>query len=372
MEPRERVLLAIDHQEPDRVPLALWGSAYGITDPLYFKLVKYLGLGKPLPPFRTRFGHSVNYYDDRILEALDIDVRHGWSGFTDLASPPAGGGKDAWGVGWKKSGIYLGPTVSPLTNATIETLETYPWPMVKQYMRTGELVQRVKTLKEKTKYAVIGRAIDSYGPLERSSQLRGYEKLMIDLVINPEFVDALVEKVTDTLCRGLEIYLDAAGTYLDILELPGDDYAAQNPLISPKMFDRFFAPAWRRIIHLVKDMAPHVKIMFHSDGRMEPFLSRLIDLGVDIFHCLEPFPNVDMAQINHDYGDKICFWGAIDIKQALQGDKARIKAEVNERIRDLAPGGGYVLAPANHLQPDIPPENVVSLFRIAKNLGAYH
>ena len=372
MQPRERVLLTINHQEPDRVPLALWGSAYGITDPLYFDLVKFFHLGKPLPPFRTRMGHSVNHYDDRILELLDVDVRHVWSGFTDLASPPAKGGKDAWGIGWKKSGIYLSPMISPLTDATIETLESYPWPKVEEYLRLGDLKTRAKFLKEETPYAVVGRAIDSYGPLERSSQLRGYGQLMLDLALNPEFVDAIVGKVTDILSRGMEIYLDAVGEYLDIFELPGDDYAAANPLISPKMFDRFFAPAWKRMINLVRDAAPHCKIMFHSDGRMEPFLGRLIDLGIDIFHCLEPMPNVDMAQIKKDYGEKLCFWGAIDIKQALQGDEARIEAEVQARIRDLAPGGGYVLAPANHLQPDVPPKNVAALFRIAKKLGSYH
>ena len=84
---------------------------------------------------------------------------------------------------------------------------------------------------------------------------------------------------------------------------------------------------------------------------MEPFLSRLIDLGVDVFHCLEPMPNVDMASIKATYGDRLCFWGAIDIKRTMPGDAAGIEQEVRERVRVLAPGGGFVLAPANHLQP---------------------
>jgi uroporphyrinogen decarboxylase len=156
------------------------------------------------------------------------------------------------------------------------------------------------------------------------------------------------------------------------MQLPMDDYAAKNPLIAPEMFDKFYAPFWRRMIRLIKEAAPHCKIWFHSDGRMEPFLSRLIDLGVDVFHCLEYFPGlVDMGQIKRDYGDKLCFWGGIDIKEALQGDVGRVQAEVKERIKALAPGGGYILAPANHVQPDVPAENLVALFSAARQYGEY-
>ncbi len=363
--------MAINHQQPDRVPAAIGGSAYGITDALYFELLKELNLGDPVPPFRRRLGHTVNYYDDRVLDALDSDVRHVWLGFADLGGPARGGATDAWGVGWTQAGIYLGPTNYPLENATLEDLERFPWPEVDQLVRRAELLERARVLKEKTDFAVVGRACDSYGPLERCNSLRRMDQFMIDLGKNPEFVTALVDKVTSVLCRLLEIYLDTAGAYLDLIELPGDDYAAANPLISPKTFDRFFAPAYRRIIGLIRQAAPHVKILFHSDGRMEPFLSRLIDLGVDVFHCLEPLPNVDLASVKAKYGDKLCFWGAIDIKQTMPGSVAGIEAEVQERVRVLAPGGGYVLAPANHLQPDVPARNVVALFEAARKYGKY-
>ena len=371
MDHRERVLTAVNHQEPDRVPTALWGSAYGLTDPLYSGLLQYLGLGNPVPPFRRRRGHTVNHYDDRVLDTLDIDVRHVWIGFTDLGGPPQGGGTDAWGVGWKQTGIYLGPTHHPLETATIEDLDAYPWPDVESFVRRDELRQRAKYLKERTDYAVVGRAVDSFGLLERACQLRRMDKFMVDLGLNKAFATALIGKVADVLYRLLEIYLDTAGPYLDIIELPGDDYAAQNPLISPRMFDKLFKAQWRRLINLVKEAAPHCRVLFHSDGRMEPFLSSLAEIGVDIFHCLEPLPEVDMAQVKRDYGDRLCFWGAIDIKQALRGDVARVEAEVKERISALGAGGGYVLAPANHLQPDIPPQNVVALFQAARKYGKY-
>jgi uroporphyrinogen decarboxylase len=371
MDSRERVYLAIEHQEPDRVPTALWGSAYGLTDPLYLKLVDHLGLEEPVAPFRQRRGHSVNHYDDRVLEALEIDLRHVWMGFTDLGGPPAGGGVDAWGVGWAQSGLYLSAQEHPLAGASLEDLETYSWPKVERYLRREEMRERARNLKEETSYAVVGRAVDSYGPLERAGLLRGYENFMLDLALNEEFVEQLVEKITGVLCRLIEIALDTAGEYLDIFELPGDDYAAQTPIIAPRMFDKYLAAPWARMIRLVKAAAPQCKVMFHSDGDMQPFLGRLIDLGVDVFHCLEPMPGVDMAQVKRDFGEQLCFLGAIDIKEALQGDKARVEAEVQARIRDLAPGGGYILAPANHLQPDVPPENVVALYEAARKFGRY-
>ena len=78
-----------------------------------------------------------------------------------------------------------------------------------------------------------------------------------------------------------------------------------------------------------------------------------------------------MQKIKATYGERLCFWGAIDIKQALTGDEAGVIAEVKQRIAQLAPGGGYVLAPANHLQPDVPAANVLTLFRAARTYGSY-
>ncbi|MGQ9568052.1 MAG: uroporphyrinogen decarboxylase family protein [Anaerolineae bacterium] len=371
MDHRERVLLALHHEEPDCVPTALWGSAYGLTDPLYFALVEYLGLGAPLPPFRRRKGHSVNYYDDRVLEALDVDVRHVWLGFTDLAGPPAEGGLDAWGVRWERKGLYLTAVGHPLREATEDDLERHPWPDPEHLVRLDEARERARFLKEKTDFAVVGRAVDSYGFLERACLLRGTEQFLMDLALNPGFAQALIGKIATVFQRLHALYLDAVGPYLDVLELPGDDYAAQTPLISPRMFEAFFKDRWKDLIDQVKAAAPQCKVLFHSDGHVEAFLDHLADVGVDAFHCLEPLPGVDMARVKREFGHRLCFWGAVDIKEALQGDIGRVRAEVRERVRTLAPGGGYVLAPANHLQPDIPPENVAALFAAARQYGRY-
>jgi len=371
MKPRERVLAAIEHTEPDYLPTALWGSAYGVTDPLYFELLKYFNLGDPVAPFRPSKGHTINYYDDRILERLDIDVRHASCGFTELGGPSAGGGKDAWGLQYDKKGLYLSAANSPLKDASLEDLQSYNWPEVERLIHREEFSERVKYLKEKTDFAVVGRAFDSFGPFERSCSLRSTENFLVDLSLNEQFAFFLIEKIADVHLKLLDLYLDIAGPYLDIIELPGDDYAAMNPIISPDMFDHFFVPSWDRIISLIKEKAPHLKILFHSDGNMQPFLGKLIQLGVDVFHCLEPLPNIDMVEIKNTYGNDLCFWGAIDIKDALQHDTETVTREVKKRIRILGEGGGYVLAPANHLQPDVPAKNVEALFKAAREFGRY-
>jgi uroporphyrinogen decarboxylase len=371
MEARERVLAAVEHREGDRVPLALWGSAHGVTDPLYFALLEELGLGEPVAPFRPRMGHTINYYDDRVLEALGVDVRHADLGFTDLGGPSAGGGTDAWGVRYEQRGLYLTAMSYPLGTAEVEELERYAWPRVRELVAAAAFGARARRLAEETPYAVVGRGYDSYGPFERCCSLRKTDEFLVDLAVNEAFAEKLIAKVVDVHCALLEIYLEAAGPYLDIVELPGDDYAALRPIISPAMFDRYFAPAWRRIIGVVREGAPRAKILFHSDGNMAPFLGRLVELGVDIFHCLEPLPGVDMGAIKARYGAQLCFWGAIDIKKAMTGDAAGVEAEVRERIAVLGPGGGYVVAPANHLQPDVPARNVVALGEAVRQWGRY-
>ena len=258
MDHRERVLTALAHQEPDRVPLALWGSAYGVTDGLYHNWLRELGW-EPLPPFRRRGGHTANYYDGRILDLVDADIRHVWLGSTDLASPPAEGGVDAWGVRWHKAGDYLFAGNPPLAQAEVEDMESYPWPQVASLVRKEELRERARYLRDETDYAVAARAVASYGPFEQACQLRGTEQFMIDLLTDEDFAVALIDKIVDVLHRWLEIYLDIIAADVDIMELPGDDYASQRaPLISPRLFDKYFKLHWQRLINLVKQASSQI------------------------------------------------------------------------------------------------------------------
>jgi uroporphyrinogen decarboxylase len=105
--------------------------------------------------------------------------------------------------------------------------------------------------------------------------------------------------------------------------------------------------------------------MLHSDGAIARLIPDFIDLGIDILHPLEPLPATDLLAVKAEYGDKITFLGGIDITHAMTGTQTDVIREVNRRITQLGPGGGYILAPSNHLQADVPPENVVTLFETA-------
>jgi uroporphyrinogen decarboxylase len=156
MNHRERVLAAVNHQEPDYVPLVVGGGAHTLTDPVYFDLLKYFNLGEPVAPFRRNMGHTSNYYDDRVMEALDMDVRHVWLGFTDLAGPTPDGGDDAWGIRYKRAGIYTQAVTYPLENATLDDLDAYAWPQPDQLVALRRTARTRPILKEHTDYAVVG------------------------------------------------------------------------------------------------------------------------------------------------------------------------------------------------------------------------
>ncbi|KLU60659.1 uroporphyrinogen decarboxylase [Peptococcaceae bacterium CEB3] len=368
---RERVLAALNHSQADRVPLALGGSWYGVTDNLYFNVLKKVGLEPSVPPFRPKLSHTVNYYDDRLLSALDVDIRHIWLGFSENGAPPSGGGTDNWGIEWVETEGYRGAKSHPLANATIDDLDKYNWPGMEGLDR-GQIRARIQEIRRSGEYAIAGRAVNSYGLFELCCLLRGHEQFNVDLLIEPDFARALVEKVADVFYRLTDCYLDAAGQDIDILELPGDDYADNRGLmISPQLFREFFAPHWQRLIALIKSRSPEIKVVFHSDGAISALLEDLIAIGVDVVHPLEPLPVTDQAAVKQAVQGRLVILGGVDIKEALSGSRDAIAVEVRQRLANLAQGGGYIFAPSNHLQHDIPPENLITLYREASELGRY-
>ena len=370
---RERVLAALRHEEADRVPVTLWGSYYALTDEAYFGLLRHFRLGDPTPPFRRAKPRNTNYLDDRILDHLQTDIRYVWSGFTDLGGAQPPDYTDAWGVQWERVGGYLTPASAPLAGAsTIDEIEEYPWPDAERYMRLDELRARLTQLTSDGRYAIAARAVNSYGPLEQASALRGREQLLMDLLLEPDLARAIVAKVSEVIARLYELYLDVAAPYVDLVELPGDDYAGnEHLLISPQLFDGIFKPALAHIVQSVKKVRSDLYVAMHSDGAIMRLLPAFVELGIDVVHPLEPLPANDLPAIKATYGDRLTFLGAIDIRDAMPGSLAGIEAEVKERIRTLAPGGGYILAPANHLQRDVPAQNIVALYDFARQYGRY-
>jgi len=372
MSSRERVLTSLYHQEPDRVPLALWGSYYSLQDQTYFKLLKYLKLGEPVSPFRRYKSRNSNYYDDRVLDILGTDTRYVWIGFTDLGGAHPDTLIDAWGVQWKRMGPNISAIDYPLANATIEDVENYKWPDPERYIDIDQLKERTKVLKKYGSHAIVARAVNSYGPFEQASELRGRAQFMIDMLLEPELAQMIIDKVTDVLVRLNEIYLDAVGKDIDIIEIPGDDYGGtEDLLISPTIFDKMLKPALERIVKPIKQYRKDLFVAFHTDGAIMKLLGEFSESGIDILDPIEPLPANDMGVIKKQFGTKLSFMGAIDIKKAMPGSIEDIEEEVKRRIHLLALKGGYILAPANHIQSDVPPENIVTLYDFGRKYGKY-
>lgn len=376
MTSRQRVLTALTHEEPDTVPLALGGGPYGIVDDLYLRLVKHLDLGRPVPPFRS--GHSISYMDDRLLEALGTDLRYCWPGL--LPNSPILPGDDddtfydSYGQVWKRALPYYYAGEGILKNASsVDDIERFVrWPDLSDPRWTSGVPERARDLKEGTDCFLVMRMAASHGPFQTACDLRSTETFLMDMALNPEFAQTLLDKVTSILEGLLRLAMQAGGGYFDMIELPGDDYAGNTrTIISPAMFRKFIKPCIARLVKAVKEHNPGIKVMLHSDGAIANLLPDIIALGIDVIHPLEPLPATDLTAVKEKFGKQVTFLGGIDISHAMPGGRKDVITETKRRIAQLAPGGGYILAPSNHLQADVPAENVVTLFETARQFGKY-
>jgi uroporphyrinogen decarboxylase len=376
MTPRQRVQTALAHEEPDIVPLALGGGPYGLVDDLYLRLVKHLDLGEPIPPFRI--GHSISYMDDRLLERLGTDLRYCWPGL--LPNSPVTHGEDddtfydSYGQVWKRVLPYYYTGEGILKEATgIDDIERLVrWPDLSDPRWTQGVTERARMLREQTDYFVVMRMVSSHGPFQTACDLRGTEAFLMDMALQPEFAHALLDKITTAIEGLLKLAMQTGGKYFDMVELPGDDYAGNtNLLVSPAMFRKFIKPCLERLIRVIREYAPGTKIMLHSDGAITKLLPDIISLGVDVIHPLEPLAATDLPAIKEQFGKQVSFLGGIDITHAMPGTRENVIAETKLRISQLADGGGYILAPSNHLQSDVPTENVITLFETVHEFGRY-
>ncbi len=368
MTPKQRVLNAINHKEVDRIPVDLGGTACNMVDAEYFEVKKYLGMTHEIQPYRK--GSNVCYYDEVILNHLEIDIRRVYAK-QDEKYPiykEDGTFVNEWGLIQRDAGLYVETVVNPMSDSEIGDIESYPFPVAKEMLDISEMKEEAKRLFEENKYAISLR-MPCNGIFEIACWLRGMENFMVDTMIDPEFAHALVEKVTDIQIEMYGYLLDEVGEMVDIVE-SGDDYGSQQSLlISPDAYREFIFPQRKRLYDFIKSKAPQAKIFFHSCGAIESIIEDLIEIGVDILNPIQTSASgMDIVTLKEKYGDRICFHGGVDTQKALKGNFFDVDKEVQTLIEVLGKNGGYILSSCNHLQLDIPPENVVRMFDIAKKI----
>lgn len=374
MTSRERVLCALNHEEPDRVPIFFGTSgATTMNTAAYDRLKHHLGLKTETRAFWRALQYAC--LDEEVMVRFHSDGR-------PLIPSPAPSTlsreiaedrfMDAWGITWQRQpgNHYFDIAVNPLREATVDDLESYAWPTVADPRRFAGLKDKARSIQE-AGYAVV--ALTGISPFEFGYMLRGMDQWFLDLASDHDFVHALMRKLTELMHSAAARLLEEAGEYIDVL-ITGDDLGSQKgPLLSAGMYRQLIKPYHAELISRLKQRTK-AKVFYHSDGDIYPLLGDLIEIGVDLLNPVQVSAKDmgDTARLKREFGDRLAFCGAIDTQSVLPyGTPADVRREVRRRIQDLAPGGGYILAAVHCIQPDVPPENVCALFEEAVVAGRY-
>ena len=374
---RERIVAAINHHEPDRVPV----DVTPLYD-FYIKLKKFLSIEID-EEVKYNFAMEVIPHPE-ILKKLGADiisVKLGSARNPKKVTYPNGFVQDEWGAIYRKvsqsgGGSYYEVQHAPLANASIEDLEKYPWPAADLPGRGEGAEAFAKDIYENTDLALMGRF---GGPIiEMGVYLLGFERWMVRAASEPEFAAAFLDKVTDVQIAFDRVGIQAAAKYLHILKVSGEDLGMQTrTLYSPRMFHGLILPRlkrrWQAARQLLDEINPSVKIMLHSCGSIRKFIPDLIEAGIQVLDPVQPHAaDMDSFDLKREFGEKLVFHGGIDIQQVLPfGTQQEVEEEVRARINAFAPGGGYILAPAHNVQADVPPANIVAMVQAAHLYGQY-
>ncbi len=373
MTPRERVLIALDHREPDRVPIDLSSAAAtGIHIRSYARLLQALGIEEEIVLWDR--ASQLAKPSERVLELVGADVRGVvMSGRRARAlDTPDDTIVDDWGTVWRMApeGTCYTPVSFPLQGATQREIEAYAWPDGKDPLRVSAAAVEAKRLHQETNYATI--AMLSWIPFLRGQYLRGFDTFLEDLLLRPAFAESIVDRIQHFQMDLATSFLQRAGAYVEVVGL-GDDFSTQRgPTLSPRLWRRVFKPRLKEYLDLIHSKT-RAKVWFHSCGSVHWAIRDLVDCGVDILNPVQPHAvDMDTIQLKREFGSELCFWGAVDTQQVLPfGTPDQVQDEVKRRIRDLAPGGGYVLASCHNIEADVPGRNVWAMFQAAQRYGTY-
>lgn len=371
MTPRERLLTARNHREPDRVPRDLGGRVTGIAVAAYEALTEFFGLDEEVRIIDYK--QQLAGPSEEVLRRLGIDTRYiapgspsGWE--REVAEDETGYTYvDRWGIELrmpKEDGYYFDMVGHPLAGLTVDDLDSYPWPDPTDPGLTDGLREEARRLSEETDYALVGEPSSSL--FERAWYLRGFQNFMMDLVTDEEFATGLLDKLLELRMAGLEGFLREVGDYIHVIRL-GDDLGQQGgPLIAPPLYRRLVKPRQRGLISFVRERTD-AHVFFHTCGSVVEFLPDLIEIGVDILNPVQVSArDMDPAWLKAEYGDRLTFWGGVDTQHVLpNGTPEEVTAEARRRIEQLGDGGGYVLDAVHNIQADVPPENIVALYAAA-------
>ncbi len=374
---KERLLMALNHEQPDRNPMDLGGRQTTLSILAYENLKNYLSLSH-LPTKVMAHSWQTCFIDEAVLEMFDIDTRHvrPASKVNDVIGETLATGEsdnifvDEWGVKRKIAGDYANLIDHPLRTANLDDLEDFPWPDSADNYDFQGLRESTRKLYEQGEYALVGSLGSPGNIFEQAWYLRGLSEFMKDLIKNKDFAHAVMRRILDIRKRNVELYLNEVGEFIDVVQLADDMASQDNLLISPKHYREIVKPYQLELCQHVKSLT-NAKIYFHSCGSISPLLDELIEIGLEILNPVQvSAANMDTQDLKKRYGKKLSFWGAIDTFEVLpNGSASDVQAEVHKRICDLGKSGGYVMGPVHNICSDVPPENVVAMYEAGLKYG---
>lgn len=371
---RQRVLAALDHREPDRVPIDVWGSSSRICNELYFQIVRdqgWEGLGPCV-----RASRSGDYVDERVDRLLDSDFRHVDIGHPrDFASHlnERGDKIGEWGFGTRELHGSSLVSFSPLAAAVdVGDIDRHRWPTVADPGRIEGLAEKARLLSQTTDCFLGATHAVSGMMLELGQYLRGFEQFMMDLYLDERFAHQLIGRITDVVIELYLYYLQPIAPYVGWVEFSSDHGMQDRPLVSPQLYRKFFRAPYKRVFDAVRQAVPGAKIWLHTCGSVRELIPDLIEAGVDVLNSLQPkAAGMDSAELKREFGRELVFHGGLDLQGGITGSVQEAVEEARRRIDAFAKGGGYIFAPSNHFMQDVPLENFYTVYRTAREYGVY-
>lgn len=355
----ERVLLAISHQQPDRVPIDLRFSTE-----LQNNLLKELGMeekefwewaGQDVVTVRPKFKHPfspIKYADPTI----EID--------------PQGSYLDIYRVPFRKISNpfqdYLEPEISraPLSDMnSIQELEKFPWPAVNDWDYSSILA-------EITSRQYMATWCRSRGCFQTAQLMRGTERFLIDLSLNPDYACFLMDRIMDFVAEDAKQSILASQGKHTFVEYNDDIATQRGLLISPGMWRKFIKPRMKAFCEMVHGFG--IKVKYHSCGSIYSVIPDLIEIGVDILNPIQVLAaNMDPFKLKAEFGKELCLHGGVDIQHLLpNGSKQEVCDYVQRLIEIVGKGGGYILAGTHTIQNDAKIENIIAMIELAKGKKA--
>ncbi|MGD8858001.1 MAG: uroporphyrinogen decarboxylase family protein [Chloroflexota bacterium] len=362
MKHRDRVLTALHHKEPDRCPMQI-----SFTPEFAARIKRELALDDAA--LHNPHGGGNTYIIERRLDEDLLLTSVGWANsyYASESYDQVGDSyTDEWGVVWRSvpyetrfgTGHYTEMVGHPL--AEDEAIERYRPPDPNRpelYLEAERVLDAYQD-----EYWIVGVTVTTI--FETAWALRGYEKTLMDLALNPDYVERLFD-------IPFHYHLTAAKKLtelgVDMIWL-GDDIGSQDRLlISPATWRRFLKPRMATFIETLKGINPRLKIAYHSDGDISPLIPELIEIGLDVLNPIQP-RSMDPAVVKKTYGKNLCFWGSIDEQHTLPfGSPADVEREVIQRLGSIGQGGGLIIGPTHHVQLDTPLANFWAMANTIRN-----